>query len=164
MFKALVGLGNPGKEYQRTYHNVGVVVAREIARLAKADSEMPHDFLVYEPESFMNLSGPAIESWMKYKNLKLSDILVIHDETDLLVGSYKIAADGGSAGHNGINSLVATFKTELFARLRIGVRDPAEQVRKKAGEFVLAPYSAADEKAFLEIAQKAWQELKRVAL
>lgn len=156
MIKAVVALGNSGGEYEKTYHNVGVLVAQKIAARAVQEHKR---LLLYTPTTFMNVSGPAVASWMKMHNLAPSDIVVVHDEGDLPRGEYKLATGGGSAGHNGVASLIASLGTEAFTRLRIGIRDPQEQDRKKAIDFVLNAWSKADEEVFLGVVQKAWPAL-----
>ncbi len=161
MIKALVGLGNIGKEYESTYHNVGVFVAQEIAKLASAEGK---SLKVYEPVGYMNVSGLPVAAWMKQGNLQINEIIVAHDESDLPIGEYKISHGGGSAGHNGIASLIEHLHTEEFARLRVGIRDPKEVIRKKAGEFVLTTWSKAEEAAFMDVAKKAWNQIKDLVL
>lgn len=156
MFKAIIALGNIGEEYAKTYHNVGVLVAKEISSAANDSGK---NLLLYEPKTFMNVSGPAILSWMKMRNLKIEEVLIVHDEGDLVVGEYKISSCGGSAGHNGIASVISAFKTEEFYRLRIGIRDPNEKERRKTLDFVLNNWSSSEEKVFLEVAKKAYAEL-----
>ena len=156
MIKAIVGLGNTGGEYQKTYHNVGNFVAEELKRLAMASGK---DLEIYPLAGFMNESGGPVTKWLKMNNLATDAVVVAHDDSDLLIGSYKLVRGGGSAGHKGIESLTAHFGTDDFWRLRIGVRDPAEQIRKKAGEFVLEQWSGAQEKEFISVAQRAWPEI-----
>jgi PTH1 family peptidyl-tRNA hydrolase len=84
----------------------------------------------------------------------LGSIVIIHDDSDIPVGEFKQAAGGGSAGHNGIRSIIDHLGTEDFARIRIGIREPNESHRKKAGDFVLSRISAPDKKIFHEIFQK----------
>jgi PTH1 family peptidyl-tRNA hydrolase len=154
MIKAFVGLGNKGSEYEATYHNVGVFVADQM--LHREDAERSFEKIkLYPISGFMNESGAAVGTWLKLHNLLIGDCLVIHDDSDLPVGEYKIARGGGSAGHKGVESLITHFKTEDFWRLRVGVRDPKEQVRKKAGEFVLERWSGTDEQYFRDVAAKA---------
>ncbi len=157
MIRALVALGNIGTEYERTYHNVGVFVAQQIKKSAQAEGV---ELAMYEPTGFMNVSGAPVVAWLKMNNLSIGDCLVVHDESDLVTGAYKLVRGGGSAGHNGINSLIDHLHTEDFWRLRVGIRDPREQVRKKAADFVLSSWSGSDEEAFKVIAHQAWSELK----
>jgi PTH1 family peptidyl-tRNA hydrolase len=156
MIKGLIGLGNNGKEYESTYHNVGVFVSQQISQ-GLGGEEL---FRVYEPVGFMNVSGSPVLTWLKKNNLTVAEIVVVHDESDLPIGSYKFSFGGSSAGHNGIQSLIDHLHTEDFWRLRVGIRDPREQVRKKAGDFVLTQWSKNDEEAFRSVAEKARQELK----
>jgi peptidyl-tRNA hydrolase, PTH1 family len=157
MVKALVGLGNNGEQYQKTYHNVGSFVAQQIqVHAAQEDQHLRR----YELTGFMNVSGPAVLRWMKLNNLNVHDIVVIHDESDLPVGEYKLSYGGGSAGHKGILSLIDALGTADFWRLRIGVRNPEEKNRTKAGDFVLNQWRSSDEKIFLSIAEQAWLELR----
>lgn len=156
MLRAIVALGNIGKEYEKTYHNVGVFVAKKVIDLAEQNGKRAY---LYLPTTFMNVSGPAIASWMKMHNLKNDEILVVHDEGDLLKGEYKISANGGSAGHNGVASVIESLGADEFFRLRVGIRDPQEQDRKKTMDFVLSNWSKADEDAFTEVAKNAWAEI-----
>lgn len=156
MIKALVPLGNKGAEYEKTYHNVGVFVAGLIAREA-ARSDKP--LRLYEPITYMNLSGPAVRDWMRMNNLALDEIVVVHDEGDLVIGEYKISEGGGSAGHNGVASLIAALGSDAFMRLRVGIRNPAEQVRAKTADFVLDQWRSIDEEQFTKVAAQAAREI-----
>ena len=159
MIQALIGLGNEGKEYEQTYHNVGSFVARRLATLSER-AERP--MKLYSISGFMNNSGQPVQKWLKLNNIQTDQFLVIHDDSDLPVGSYRLSRGGGSAGHKGIESLVAHLGTPDFWRLRIGVRNPDEQVRQKAGDFVLEHWSAAQEKEFLSLCETAWEEVKKI--
>lgn len=151
MIKAIIGLGNEGAEYEKTYHNVGAFAAERIAREL---AERGITLKLYPIAGFMNESGMPIQAWLKMNNLTIAECVVAHDDSDLAIGSYKLVRGGGSAGHKGIESLVAHAGTKDFWRLRIGVRDLAEQVRRKAGEFVLERWRAADEDAFMNICRE----------
>ncbi len=157
--KAIIGLGNIGEEYQRTYHNVGEFAARELAEMAGKDARA---LKIYPISGFMNESGQPVLKWLKMNNLQLGEIVVAHDDSDLPLGSFKLVRGGGSAGHKGIDSLVAHAGTEDFWRLRIGVRDPAEVVRKKAGEFVLERWSGKDEEQFKDVCSRAFPEIAKL--
>ena len=139
----VVGLGNPGKEYERTYHNAGRLA---LAALAPETGWHARDKFRYvketgrtfaAPETFMNESGEAVAAALKYFKVKPVDLLVIHDDCDLPLGQWKLQFGRGSAGHRGIASIIAHLKTDEFWRLRIGIRDAAEKKRRKAGDFVL---------------------------
>lgn len=149
--RAVIGLGNPGRKYAHTYHNIGAWSLKYFK-----------DVLTYQPKSFMNESGRDIAVWMKLNNLTPSEIIVVHDDSDILIGDYKISTGGGSAGHKGVQSLIENLTTPDFMRLRIGIRNPDEQVRKKAVDFVLERFSKDREEIFKEVLQKVWAELQQM--
>lgn len=157
--KALIGLGNEGTEYERTYHNIGEFVARQINIAA---AEEGSELNVYPVTGFMNNSGQPVQKWLKLNNIHANEFVVAHDDSDLPIGSYRLSHGGGSAGHKGIESLVAHLGTPDFWRLRIGVRDPEELERQKAGDFILERWSGAQEKEFLGVCKKAWEGLKKI--
>ncbi len=160
MLKGIIGLGNEGAEYERTYHNVGAFVAALVAHALEREN---HPIRLYSVSGFMNDSGTPVGRWLKMNNLTLQDVVVVHDEADLPVGSYKLVLGGGSAGHKGIESLVSHLGTTDFWRLRIGVRNPDEIERKKAVDFVLSPWSGAEEELFRELATRVAAEMLKSA-
>ena len=129
--KLVVGLGNPGREYQNTRHNIGFIVLDNY--LGKVDWKEKMDALYYsemingeqiiyiKPQTFMNLSGIAVNKFAKYYKILASDILVIQDDLDLEVGKFKIKRNSSSGGHNGIKSIINELGTDEFARLKIGI-------------------------------------------
>lgn len=156
MIKALVGLGNAGDEYTRTYHNVGAFVAEQIGNLATEAS-----FKIYPLSGYMNESGAPVSRWLRLNNLGSDEFVVLHDDSDLAIGQYKLVRGGGSAGHKGIESLMNHLQTEDFWRLRIGVRNPhevsragapAQAPRAKAGEFVLTRWRQQEQEQFEAVA------------
>ncbi len=169
------GLGNPGGEYEATYHNIG---RRALEFFAGKDAEFrkaPGGLFEYAKEggriyvrtlSYMNESGPAIRSALKYFEREPGDLVVFHDDSDLPLGSFRISSGSGAAGHHGIESLIKSLKTRDFARVRIGIRPeeeaglPAEarSKRAKAGEFVLKKISAGDRKKL----QLVFSEMEKV--
>jgi PTH1 family peptidyl-tRNA hydrolase len=162
--KMVVGLGNPGKKYEGTYHNIGQEAMEKIAgatgfkRPFSILKAKPFEYLktserIYiKPAVYMNESGKAISSASKYFGIKPENILVIHDDSDIEAGAYKLSYGRGSAGHNGIKSAIQYLGTEDFWRLRIGVRGMHAE---KAGDFVLKKMSPEDrikiEKSLSEI-------------
>ncbi|MEK7665935.1 MAG: aminoacyl-tRNA hydrolase [Patescibacteria group bacterium] len=116
--KLIVGLGNPGIEYERTRHNVGTLVIEELKRRGvKAH--------LLEPKSYMNRSGEEVQKAVAYYKLPLTELIVVHDDADLPFGSFKMEAGRGSAGHNGVQSIIDAFGGEKsFTRLRIGISRP----------------------------------------
>lgn len=152
--KFIIGLGNPDKEYQNTYHNVGFLF---VDFLAKNKTGLSH-FPTIKSDVFMNLSGKFVLTALKKHNTKPDELLLIHDDSDLEIGKYKLSFGRGAAGHHGVESVIASLKTKNFWRLRIGIRPPEKLVsagkRLKAEKFVLKKIS----KANLEILEKTFSE------
>ncbi len=116
--KLIVGLGNPGKEYEQTRHNVGVLVIEELERRGV-------NARLLKPKSFMNRSGEEVQKAVAYYKLPLSELIVVHDDADLPFGSFKMESGKGSAGHNGVQSIIDALGGEKgFLRLRIGISRP----------------------------------------
>lgn len=167
-FKLIIGLGNPSEEYKGTYHNVGF---EAIDFLTKPDSSEKQKWGASSSKKFeylkingvifakslvfMNQSGEAAASAIKYFHLKPEQILVIHDDSDIYLGSYKLSFGRGAAGHHGIENINCALKNAVYWRLRIGIR-PKEisGKRKKAEEFVLKKIKAADKKILISVFQK----------
>lgn len=152
--RIIVGLGNEGAEYERTYHNVGSYVSDHLR-----NNEILPRSRFFKLAGFMNSIGGPVRKFAAKGNTLPIEMLVIHDETDLPVGEYKLSFGGGSAGHKGVQSVIDNLGTPDFWRLRIGVRDPREQVRRKAEEFVLKQWSNADEDVFTAVSERARKEL-----
>lgn len=140
--KLIVGLGNPGKRYERTRHNAGFwaldTFARALnlrwtksskhnARIAKGLVNGASVMLV-KPTTFMNLSGDAVQSLTSYTHIPPQEILVVHDEMDLTPGRMSFKRGGGDSGHNGIASIIERLGTNQFARLRIGIGRPTPPI------------------------------------
>jgi len=145
--KLILGLGNPGEKYASTYHNIGQLYVEGIAngsfkKYRHFEFSKKSGVIFAKPTTFMNQSGIAAKEALKYFNLKPENLLVVHDDSDILLGEYKITFDRGSAGHNGVQSVIDILKTEKFFRLRIGMRQ--DGITTKAGEFVLRPISKSD--------------------
>jgi len=154
--KIMVGLGNPGIEYEHTYHNAGFLMLESALthlgpspewkkykrsfEYAEADG-----FVFVRPLTFMNASGNAVLEALKKFGLQPKDLIVVHDDSDITVGNYKISFARSSAGHKGVQSIIDTLKTNEFTRIRIGIRQPNEARRKKAGEFALKKISKKDQ-------------------
>ncbi|HEX4104399.1 MAG TPA: aminoacyl-tRNA hydrolase [Candidatus Paceibacterota bacterium] len=168
MVKVIVGLGNPGEEYANTYHNVGVQALRAIGEELAAQGlpafkthrhlfeySSVGDFALVIPLTFMNASGEAVKEALKKFNAEPRDLIVLHDESDLTVGNYKISKDRGAAGHKGVQSIMDVLGCNDFTRVRIGIRPAQEIKRKKAEEFVLSAIKPGDKtelrKVFTEV-------------
>ncbi|MGC9603175.1 MAG: aminoacyl-tRNA hydrolase [Minisyncoccia bacterium] len=148
--KIVAGLGNPGATYRATYHNVGFAA---LDRILKENAERwkeaknffyikSGNFVFLKPNVFMNDSGEALKEALRYFKSKPENMLLIHDDSDLEIGKYKIEFGRGAAGHKGIASAINRLKTKDFWRARIGVRSG----RGKAGDFILKNMNREDEK------------------
>jgi len=154
----IVGLGNPGTEYEKTPHNVGFAVVEALAAEAgvgfrrrglslRAQGALHHHNLIFaKPQTFMNLSGQAVRELISQVGLEppdLHDFLVIHDDLDLELGRVRLKARGGAGGHNGVQSIIESLGTDQFARLKIGIGRPPVGV--EAAEYVLRPVRRGDQ-------------------
>ena len=149
--KLMVGLGNPGIEYQFTPHNIGFLAVDRIAAQCGVTIDNRHaraltarsrigneEVLLAKPETFMNLSGMSVlELVRKYEADPHRDLLVIYDELDLPLGMIRIRPRGSSAGHNGMQSIINALQTEEIARIRIGIAP--DDPRKGGARYVLSP-------------------------
>jgi len=133
--KLIIGLGNPGREYKDTRHNIGFMVIdkieKELAHGVPPSWQMDEkknvltvkigDVMLAKPQTFMNKSGFAVKALMDYYKLTPADVWIIHDDMDLPLGKIKIRAKGSSAGHNGVQSIIDQLKTDAFVRFRLGI-------------------------------------------
>jgi len=147
--RLIVGLGNPGGEYEATRHNAGFWWVDEFARARganfKADGKFHglvaraalqgHDVHLLKPQTFMNVSGRAVGAVAQFYKMTPANILVVHDELDLPPGSAKLKLGGGHGGHNGLKDIIAHLGTRDFWRLRIGIGHPGE--RSEVSNYVL---------------------------
>lgn len=146
----IAGLGNPGKEYEGTRHNVGFMVIDalskklgiEVSRL-KFKSLMGEGHfkgekvILLKPQTFMNLSGEALYDAVNFYKIPLENVIVVYDDKDLAVGKIRIRRKGSSGGHNGMNSIIYLLNSEDFPRVRIGIGKPedGDLVRHVLGRF-----------------------------
>ena len=147
----VVGLGNPGKTYQHTRHNVGFMV---VDRLAGAHSITVmgkrffslwgkgdiagHKVILAKPQTFMNRSGQAVAALMAYYKLAVQDVLVIHDDLDVDFGRLKIVRGGGAGGHRGVRSIHDTLKEDRYVRVKVGIGRP--RFSEAVEDYVLSPW------------------------
>ena len=145
----IVGLGNPGTEYEQTRHNAGFWFVDELARAnqcslrseARFHAEVGrctlhgHDCRLQKPTTFMNRSGQAVIALANFLRIPPTEILVVHDELDLPPGTARLKKGGGHGGHNGLRDLIAHLGTQEFMRLRIGVGHPGD--RDQVVDYVL---------------------------
>ena len=159
-FRLIVGLGNPGEEYRYTRHNMGFVV---VDRFAEANQILldrrkfdvvfgrgkvgTQPIILAQPMTFMNRCGPAVRDLTRFFGLSAQDVLVIHDDIDLVFGKIRIKEKGGDGGHNGVKSLIEAWGGGAFTRLRVGIGRP--QTRQAIRAYVLGRFDAQQE-ALLE--------------
>lgn len=157
--KLIVGLGNPGLEYELTPHNLGFLTVNLLAEREKVTVNNRHcraqtgrmrigscDVLLAKPETFMNLSGQAVRELVeKYEVDVSADLVVVHDELDLPFGAVRIKQRGGTAGHNGLESILGALGTDQFTRVRMGIA-PEHPVRD-AAQYVLAQFKKSQYEA-----------------
>lgn len=149
----VVGLGNPGREYERNRHNVGAMVADELARrhggswrskfsgrIAEVRLE-GHKVALLKPETYMNESGRSIAAAARFFKVPVESVLVVHDDVDLEEARLQARLGGGLAGHNGLRSIASALGSQDFLRLRIGVGRPGRGDRRSVADFVLAPFA-----------------------
>jgi PTH1 family peptidyl-tRNA hydrolase len=162
MIRMLVGLGNPGTEYEGTRHNAGFWWVDEAARVlgARLVHERAYHGLVarvnrpdgpvwlIEPQTYMNLSGKSVAPLARFFKIEPSQILVVHDELDLPPGQMKIKQGGGAAGHNGLKDIHAQLGTADFWRLRIGIGHPGD--RSEVANWVLRKPAPEQREAILK--------------
>lgn len=154
--KLIVGLGNPGQQYERTRHNAGFRVVDALAekwrwswseRRARAilanGTVGAEKIILAKPLTFMNLSGEAVGEITRWYKLTPADILIIYDELDLPVGRLRLGARGSAAGHNGMRDIIAHLHTNDFPRLRIGIGHP-QHTHMKGRDHVLSAASGEE--------------------
>jgi peptidyl-tRNA hydrolase, PTH1 family len=148
----VAGLGNPGREYERTRHNAGWLVVDELARrhdgsfrskFAGQLAEVRDDdrrLALLKPETYMNVSGRSVGAATRFFKVAPGSLLVVHDDVDLEQGRLQARLGGGLAGHNGLRSIAGELGTQDFLRLRIGVGRPARGDRRPVADYVLSPF------------------------
>ncbi|HEY0415926.1 MAG TPA: aminoacyl-tRNA hydrolase [Gaiellaceae bacterium] len=153
----VAGLGNPGREHAGNRHNVGWMVADELARRhdgawkSKFSGKLAevridgHRVALLKPETYMNDSGRPVKAAMQFFKLQPDAVLVVHDEGDLPVGRLQARAGGGLAGHNGLRSVAAHLGTSDFLRLRVGVGRPERGDRRSLADYLLADFEPHDD-------------------
>ena len=148
----VAGLGNPGRQYERTRHNIGQMVCLEVARRHGASrrskfsgdlAELRLDGMrvaLLTPQTYMNESGRSVGAAVRFFKLPPKHLLVVHDEVDLELGRLQVRAGGGLAGHNGLRSVAQHLRTPEFLRLRVGVGRPERGDPRPVADWVLTPF------------------------
>lgn len=149
----IVGLGNPGKKYQNTRHNVGFVVVDEL------EKKNLDNFILVKTEIFMNLSGKAIKKLIADYRLQIADLVIVHDDIDIPIGAFKIQRSRGAAGHKGVQSIIGELKTEDFWRIRVGIC-PKIGKPKNVEKFVLQNFTKREQKIIKEAAEEITKKLR----
>ncbi|MDI6717487.1 MAG: aminoacyl-tRNA hydrolase [Patescibacteria group bacterium] len=155
--KLIIGLGNPGKEYEKTYHNAGFLfidflisnnrlTADFFSKYKNFEYLKTKNFILIRPTLFMNESGKAVLEILKYFSARPEDIIIVHDDSDIELGKYKISAGRGSAGHRGVESIIKSLGNKNFQRLRIGTANK-KHFKQKAGDFALKKIGKSEIKA-----------------
>ena len=137
--KLIIGLGNPGKKYENTRHNMGFMAIDLLSDQAQidVDKEVFHglmgrgkiyeqDVILFKPTTFMNLSGTAVQEVVHYFKIDLEDIVVIYDDMALVPGNIRLRKEGSSGGHKGMQNIIDCLSTEQIKRIRIGIGEPGE--------------------------------------
>lgn len=164
--KLLVGLGNPGPEYARSRHNVGFLVADEVARsvgarftlrkfaaeIAEADSRGERVWIV-KPQTYMNHSGESVGPALRYWKLSPQDLVVVHDDLELPPFRVQVKIGGGHGGHNGLRSVNAHVGSPDYARVRVGLGRPPEAV--DPADWVLGRFARGEEAEVEEVVRLA---------
>jgi len=151
----LVGLGNPGRDYRETRHNIGFMVIDRLGelincKLMKVQSKAiigigkigEHKVILAKPQTFMNLSGQAVVALLHYYKIETANLIVAHDDVDLPFGQTRMRPGGGSGGQKGVGSIIEKLGSQDFARLRMGVGRPPGQ--HETADYVLNKFSRED--------------------
>ncbi|HPN83904.1 MAG TPA: aminoacyl-tRNA hydrolase [Victivallales bacterium] len=170
-FDLIVALGNPGDEYSGTRHNVGFIVADELAKSCegissefKVSGALVRKFLcdgsevhILKPVKFMNLSGEPVAAFIAKKGIAPERMIVIHDDMDIATGKMKFSFGSGAAGHNGVQSIIDNVGSANFARLRVGI---GRRLNSEGADYVLSRFSKNEEKIFENLVELCVSAIK----
>jgi PTH1 family peptidyl-tRNA hydrolase len=161
----IAGLGNPGKRYERTRHNVGFMVVDELAKRLKGDGKLRRfeaeiterstkvgRLILLKPQTFMNSSGNAVAPAVRWYKVPWDHVLVVYDDLDLPFGRIRLRPSGSSGGHNGMESIIKSLGTEDFPRLRLGI---GRTGRSGTIGYVLSRFSREEEKQLKDYVRRA---------
>jgi PTH1 family peptidyl-tRNA hydrolase len=169
----VVGLGNPGRQYQGNRHNVGFRIVDQLA--ARAGASSPRDkfgaelfevslgaerVLLCKPMEFMNVSGQAVRHAAGFHKIPAANVIVVHDELDVPFARLKLGMGGGAGGHNGIRSLIKELGTPDFVRVRVGIGRPPPEW--KGADYVLANFTGAEQKQLPEVLDLASDAVEEI--
>lgn len=168
--KLIVGLGNIGKKYEDTRHNIGFMVVDELVRrwdirfkeeniAFYAEKHLKEKVVLLKPKTYMNLSGQAVEVFANYYDIQLDDIAVIQDDLDLPSGKVRIRRKGSAGGHKGIISITEHLKSADFSRFKIGIGHPGH-VEKTVVRYVLEKFDKEEQSLIDEAVKKTADALE----
>lgn len=184
--KLIVGLGNPGEEYENTRHCIGFIAVDEIAKAAGSKFSFEKKFnaeiaksrfngkpaILVKPFTFVNKSGEAVRKLKLFYKIKPADIIVIHDDLDIEFGNFKLSFAKHSGGHRGVQSVIDGLKTDKFWRLRIGTANrklttarsqrTLKAKKEAVGDFVLSHFAPAEQPELKKIIKKALNKLAEI--
>lgn len=162
VFRLVAGLGNPGREYDGTRHNVGFLVVDEIVRRAASEFTFNASWnsqvancggrAVMKPQTFMNLSGEAVAGYARYFKLQREEIMIIIDDASLPLGSLRLRKSGTAGGHNGLESILIHLGSEAVPRLRVGIGAPED---RELHDHVLGKFNPSELPALQEAITRA---------
>lgn len=168
--RIIIGLGNPGKKYEKTRHNVGVAVVEKFGTKEKASfratglqatigrlAEYEEPVLLVLPGTFMNNSGEAVRRVLDYYKVDSSSLLLVHDDLDLELGQIRFSQSSSSGGHRGVDSVIASIGSKDFGRLRLGIGRPAPG--DDVVDYVLTPFRKEEAPRAAELEEKALEAL-----
>ncbi len=173
----MVGLGNPGHEYEKNRHNIGFVVADKAISnfhppaggpISKLNNKLKAEIttglwrgrkiIIAKPQTFMNRSGESVALAARFYKIKPENIWVIHDDLDLPLGKIKIQNDRSAAGHKGVQSIIECLGTRDFVRFRLGIGRPTG--KKTVEQYVLEPFGKTEQKTLSDVLEKTIIALK----
>jgi PTH1 family peptidyl-tRNA hydrolase len=175
--KLIVALGNPGKQYQNTRHNIGFAAIDEIIKFfnwetPKLEKKFKAEIslnkidgltiILIKPQTFMNNSGESVQAVMDFYKIKTEDLIIIHDDKDLPLGEFKIQTNRGDAGHNGIKSIIEKLGTKDFTRIRIGVASDNEKKMENIAKFVLSKFGIWEKGKVKKVMGEVIKEIKKI--
>lgn len=149
--KLIVGLGNPGNDYKNTRHNVGFMIidsylgtvswSKKFNGLYYETNINGEKYIFLKPQTYMNLSGFSVSSFVNFYKIDIKDILVIHDDLDLPIGRFRLKINSSSGGHNGIKDIISSLHSDAFARVKIGI---SNDKTKDTKDYVLGNFSKSE--------------------
>lgn len=175
----VVGLGNPGRKYEKNRHNVGFMAVERLARshglsdfkekwsglFAKGELAIGgqrHPVVVLEPQTFMNLSGDSVQPAAAFLKVGPPQVIVVHDELDLPWKDVRLKVGGGHAGHNGLRSLIARLGSPDFVRVRVGVGRPPPGFRGEVADYVLADFDGMESAELGSVLERTCAAIEKV--